>query len=83
MLTFDLESEQACYDFLNRLRLVFRATNLFDNRTLAIHPYSTIFGTLTKEERARLDINPASIRLSIGLEDADDIFDDLKQAIQG
>ena len=44
MLTIDLASKEACFRFLNRLRLIHRATNLFDNRTLAIHPASTIFG---------------------------------------
>lgn len=83
MLTFDLESEQACYDMLDRLQLIHRATNLFDNRSLAIHPYSTIFGNLSAEERAEMNVYPTTIRLSIGLEDADDLVDDIRQAICG
>ena len=82
MLTIDLADRQACFDFLNRLKLVKRATNLFDNRSLAIHPASTIFGTFSEQERLELDIFDTTIRLSIGLEDADDIFEDLKQALQ-
>ena len=81
MLTIDLADRQACFDFLNRLKLVKRATNLFDNRSLAIHPASTIFGTFSEQERLELDIFDTTIRLSIGLEDADDIFEDLKQAL--
>ncbi|MGN1210432.1 MAG: trans-sulfuration enzyme family protein [Candidatus Cryptobacteroides sp.] len=81
MLTIDLADRKACFEFLNRLKLVKRATNLFDNRSLAIHPASTIFGNFTEEERLALDIFDTTIRLSIGLEDADDIFDDLKQAL--
>ena len=81
MLTIDLEDRQACFDFLNRLKLVKRATNLFDNRSLAIHPASTIFGNFTEQERLALDIFDTTIRLSIGLEDVDDIFEDLKQAL--
>lgn len=82
MLTIDLESQQACYDFIDRLKLVRRATNLFDNKTLAIHPASTIFGNFTQEERASMDVLDTTIRLSIGLENTDDIFDDIEQALQ-
>ena len=81
MITIDLENEQACFDFLNNLKLVKRATNLFDNKTLAIHPASTIFGPFTAEQRAAMDILDTTIRLSVGLEDVEDLFDDIKQAL--
>lgn len=81
MVTFDLPSVEACFRFIDGLQLVHRATNLFDNRSLAIHPASTIFGTLTERQRKEMDISPTMIRLSIGLEDADDIIADLTQAI--
>lgn len=51
MVCIDLESKEACFRFINHLRLVHRATNLFDNRTLAIHPSSTIFGLFSEEEK--------------------------------
>lgn len=82
MLTIDLESEQACYHFIDSLKLIRRATNLFDNKTLAIHPYSTIFGNFTPQEKAAMDVLPTTIRLSIGLEDTDDILNDIRQALQ-
>ena len=47
MMTIDLESKEACFSMIDNLKLVRRATNLFDNKTLAIHPASTIFGTFT------------------------------------
>lgn len=81
MLTIDLADQQSCFRFLNKLKLVKRATNLFDNRSLAIHPYSTIFGTFTAEQKSALDIFDTTIRLSIGLEDVEDIFEDFKQAL--
>lgn len=81
MLTIDLESWQACHTFLNKLRLIHRATNLFDNKTLAIHPYSTIFVGFSPAEKAAMDVRPTTIRLSIGLEHPDDIIDDIKQAL--
>ena len=81
MLTIDLESEQKCYDFLNRLKLILRATNLFDNKTLAIHPYSTIFVSYSAAEKAAMDVRPTTIRLSIGLEQVDDLLADIQQAL--
>lgn len=81
MVCIDLESEKACFNFLNKLKLVHRATNLFDNRSLAIHPYSTIFGNFTPEEKAKMDVLDTTIRLSVGLEDVDDIFNDIEQAL--
>lgn len=82
MVTIDLESQAACFRMLDNLKLIHRATNLFDNRTLAIHPASTIFGLFTAEERAAMDVQDTTIRLSIGLESVDDLFDDIKQALE-
>lgn len=81
MLTLTLQSPEACMDFLNALKTVHRATNLFDNKTLAIHPASTIFGPFTPRQRAEMDIDESLIRLSIGLEHPDDIIADLRQAL--
>jgi len=81
MLTIDLESKDACFRFLNRLKLVHRATNLFDNRTLAIHPASTIFGNFTEQQLPEMDVRQTTIRLSIGLEDKEDILADIEQAL--
>ena len=82
MVTIDLEDQVACFRLLDNLKLIHRATNLFDNRTLAIHPASTIFGLFTPEERAAMDVFDTTIRLSIGLESVDDLFDDIKQALE-
>ena len=81
MLTIDLASKDACFRFLNRLKLVHRATNLFDSRTLAIHPASTIFGNFKDEQLEQMDVRQTTIRLSIGLEDKEDILKDIKQAL--
>lgn len=81
MLTFNLPDESTCFKFINALKMIHRATNLFDNRSLAIHPASTIFGPLSQEQRKAMDIEDTTIRLSIGLEDPEDIYADLAQAI--
>lgn len=83
MITIDLEDREACFRFINRLQLVRRATNLFDNRSLAIHPASTIFGNFSDEERRSMDVLDTTIRLSVGLENVDDIFADIEQSLSG
>ena len=82
MFTIDLESREACFKFINSLRLIRRATNLFDNRTLAIHPASTIFGPFTDEQRRRMDVLDTTIRLSVGMECVDDLVEDIRQALK-
>lgn len=81
MVCIDLEDKEACFAFINNLKLIHRATNLFDNRTLAIHPASTIFGGFTDRQRASMDVLDTTIRLSVGLEDVEDLFEDIKQAL--
>lgn len=81
MFTIDLASREACFRFLDRLKLVRRATNLFDNKTLAIHPASTIFGPFTESQRRGMDVRDTTVRISVGLEDTDDIFEDIRQAL--
>ncbi|MBQ8712680.1 MAG: PLP-dependent transferase [Prevotella sp.] len=82
MLTIDLESRDACFNFLNRLQLIHRATNLFDNRTLAIHPASTIFGLFPERQLQQMDVRQTTIRLSVGLEATEDLLADIRQALQ-
>lgn len=83
MVCIDLESKDACFSMIDHLKLIHRATNLFDNRTLAIHPASTIFGLFPDKMKRAMDVNDTTIRLSIGLEDVDDLFEDIKQALEG
>jgi len=82
MLTIDLDSKEKCFLFLNRLKLIHRATNLFDNRTLAIHPASTIFGLFPERQLEQMDVRQTTIRFSIGLEDPHDLLLDIRQALQ-
>ncbi|MDR1673459.1 MAG: PLP-dependent transferase [Bacteroidales bacterium] len=82
MLTFHLPDKVACFRFMDRLKIIRRATNLFDNKTLVIHPESTIYGTFGKEMKELAGVSPTLIRLSAGLEDANDLIDDVKQALE-
>ena len=82
VLTFDLAGgREACFRLLNNLKLIKRATNLFENKTLAIHPASTIFGSFTPEQLEDMDVSQKTIRVSVGLEDAADLAEDLRLAI--
>ncbi len=82
MLTFCLESKEICFKFLNNLKLIKRATNLFDNRSLIIHPASTIYGTFTDIQRQEMAIDDTLIRFSVGLEDPNDLLQDIYQALE-
>ncbi len=81
MLTFDLTDKEACFRLIDRVKLIRRATNLFDNKSLIIHPAGTIFGTFTPQQRAQMNVNDTTVRLSIGLESVHDLFSDIQQAL--
>lgn len=83
MLTFDLSSREACFSTVNRMKMIRRATNLFDNRSLIIHPASTIYGSLSEDIRKEMNVRQETLRLSVGLESVDDLFNDLRSAIAG
>lgn len=82
MLTFNLKDKAACYKFMDRLQVIHRATNLFDNKTLIIHPESTIYGTFSPEMKAVIGVEDTLLRLSVGLEDVEDIKKDILQALE-
>lgn len=67
--------------FMNRLKMIQRAVSLGDAETLIQHPASMTHSTYTPEERAEHDISDGLIRLSVGLEEVEDILADLEQAL--
>ncbi len=81
IMTFDLESKAACYAFMNKLEIIRRATNLNDNKTLIIHPHSTIYVEFPEEMREEAGIHDTMMRLSVGIENVDDLIADLAQAL--
>ncbi len=68
--------------FLDALEMFLITSNLGDSRSIATHPASTTHSKLTEEERAQIGIFPGSIRLSIGLENVEDIIIDLTNALE-
>jgi len=83
VLAFSLPDKASCFRFLNRLSLVRRSSNLGDNKSLALHPSTTIYAGFTADEQKAMGVDDRLIRLSIGIEDADDIIADLQQALTG
>ncbi|MGQ0739331.1 MAG: trans-sulfuration enzyme family protein [Bacteroidota bacterium] len=67
--------------FLNSLQMLSMTANLGDTRSIASHPASTTHAKLTEAERQEVNITPGLIRISVGLEHADDIFTDILQAL--
>ena len=81
VFTIDLASQEAAFAFIDKLQVIRRATNLFDRKSLAIHPASTIFGRFNDEERRAMGVDDTTVRLSIGLEDGEDLLADIRQAL--
>jgi O-acetylhomoserine (thiol)-lyase len=81
ILTFELADRATCFRMVDRLRLVRRATNVNDNKSLLIHPASTIYAEFTTDEKSAMDVPDSELRLSVGIEDVEDLWADLRQAI--
>ena len=82
VVTFDLKAGKwAAFEMLNRLQIVDISNNLGDAKSLATHPATTTHMRIGAEERAKLGITDGTIRLSVGLEDAEDVVADLVQAL--
>jgi O-acetylhomoserine (thiol)-lyase len=81
ILTFDLESREACFGLLDNLQLIKRATNVNDNKTLILHPASTIFCEYPDEVLSDIGVRQTMIRLSAGIEDFDDLRNDLEMGL--
>ncbi len=82
ILTFELADKDTCFRFMDSLSLVRRATNINDNKTLILHPASTIFCEYTDEEKNRLGVPASMLRLAVGIEDSGDIIDDLREGFK-
>jgi O-acetylhomoserine (thiol)-lyase len=82
IMSFDLESKEACFTFMNKLQIIRRATNLNDNKTLIIHPYSTIYAEFSEEERKNANVRDTMMRLSVGIENVEDLIADIEQALK-
>ena len=83
ILTFELENKEMCFAFMDGLKLIKRATNLNDNKTLILHPASTIFCEYTPEEKGEMGVSESMLRLAVGIEDVEDILADINLSLEG
>ena len=84
LISFDVEGgRDAAFDVLRRLRLVSISNNLGDSKSLITHPATTTHQRLGPEERSRMGVGDAMVRLSVGLEDVADLKADLARALAG
>ena len=81
LFSFELAEGIDCFDYLNRLKLGVSASNLGDTRTLVIPVAHTIFYEMGAERRASMGIAESLIRVSIGIEDTEDLVEDFRQAL--
>ena len=83
VFSFDLKgSRRQGQAFIEALKIFSHLANVGDCRSLVIHPASTTHFRMDDAALAAAGITPGTIRLSIGLEDADDLIDDLKRAFK-
>jgi cystathionine beta-lyase/cystathionine gamma-synthase len=85
LLSFELHSAHAGLGpgrrVLESVRTISHAVSLGDVRTLLVHPASTTHSSMTAEARADANISDGLLRLSVGIESAEDIWSDLEQAL--
>lgn len=83
IVTFDLEDKQSAYEFMDKLALIRRSTNIHDNKSLIIAPYHTIYSEYNDEQKRNFGLRSGTLRLSVGIEDIEDLIGDLRQALEG
>jgi O-succinylhomoserine sulfhydrylase len=88
LVSFELEcrdgkdGKDAAFRFQNALELIDISNNLGDAKSLITHPATTTHQRINAEERARMGIGESLVRLSVGLEDVDDLKEDMAQALK-
>ncbi len=82
IVTFDIEGgKEGAFRFLNALKIVDISNNLGDSKSLITHPATTTHQRISEEERLEVGIKPTTVRLSVGLEDVEDLIGDIREAL--
>jgi O-succinylhomoserine sulfhydrylase len=82
-LALELRSKAEAFELMNRLEVIDISNNLGDSRSLITHPASSTHRRLDAETRQRMGITDGTLRLSVGLENPDDLSEDLLLALKG
>ncbi len=83
LVTFGLKDENACFEFIRRLKLAYHLANLGDCKTLVIHPASSQYVSFEDKLKVELGVPPDLVRVSVGIEAIDDITEDFDSALRG
>ncbi len=81
IVSFSFSDKTSAYAFLNRLHIIKRGTNVQDNKSLIIATYHTIYAEYSTEQKAEFGLTEGMIRLSVGIEDLEDLIADIDQAL--
>ena len=82
LVTFEVKGgKEAAFRFCNALEIAKISNNLGDAKTIATHPATTTHQRLPQDQKDQLGITPGLIRLSVGIEDTEDLIADLAQAL--
>jgi O-succinylhomoserine sulfhydrylase len=82
LVTFDVVGgKSAAFRFANALDIINISNNLGDAKSLITHPATTTHQRLTPEQRAAIGIGDGMLRLSVGIEDIDDLIEDLQRGL--
>ena len=83
MISFDIVGgEKEAFEFLNSLKLIKLAVSLGSKESLAQHPMTMTHAGVDPEHRKRINITEKMIRISVGVENATDIINDIEQALE-
>ena len=74
-------TKERAFAFINQLKYAINITNIGDTKTLVIHPSSTIYAHSNEEEQAKAGVYDDLIRVSVGIEDIEDLKQDFKDAL--
>jgi len=82
-VTFDVTGDrQGAFDMMRHLKIIDISNNLGDAKSLITHPASTTHRNIGEEARAIVGIGEGMVRISVGLEDVDDLIEDIGQALE-
>ena len=82
IITCRLGSKENAFNFIDQLRLISNLVNIGDSKTLIVHPASTICADNTLEEKIQMGVYEDLVRISVGIEECNDILEDADQALR-
>ena len=81
-LTIDLGSKERAFSFISKLKIAQNMSNLGDNRTMVIHPKSTIYSKHNDDQLAEAGVTDGLVRINVGIESLNDLIKEFKEALK-